>query len=294
MLLQKVSGRMKRKKEGKWGRRMGSIGIVFVVCMMIFIGMGLDKNLKITTYTVYSAKVKAPMKIALLTDLHSCKYGEGQMELIEEIAKENPDAVFLGGDIADDDMPHENTFTLLEAIGPVYPCYYVTGNHEIWSKDVVEIKNRIRDLGVTVLAGEKKELGIGEQTLSISGVDDKELGETIHANQLETAAKGIDPSLFSILLVHRPEQIERYKQYDYDLVLSGHAHGGQWRIPIINQGILAPDQGFFPQYAGGIYQHETLTHIVSTGLARESTRIPRIFNPPEIVMVNIVPKHELL
>jgi len=107
--------------------------------------------------------------------------------------------------------------------------------------------------------------------------------------QILDAEGQTDPALFTIFMAHRPEYIDVYLQYDFDLILSGHAHGGQWRIPGILNGFLAPNQGFFPQYAGGMYEFSDKTFIVSRGLAKESTSIPRVFNPPELVIVDIVP-----
>jgi predicted MPP superfamily phosphohydrolase len=98
---------------------------------------------------------------------------------------------------------------------------------------------------------------------------------------------GRDLSLYSILLAHRPEHIDQYLNYGFDLVLSGHSHGGQWRIPFILNGLYAPDQGFFPKYAGGKYEHGSTIHIVGRGLSKNSTRIPRIFNPPELVIIEL-------
>ena len=92
---------------------------------------------------------------------------------------------------------------------------------------------------------------------------------------------------FSVLLFHRPENPEEYASLGFDLVLSGHAHGGQWRIPGILNGIYAPHQGFFPKYAGGRYEIENTVMIVSRGLAKESNAVPRIFNRPEIVVIDI-------
>ena len=92
---------------------------------------------------------------------------------------------------------------------------------------------------------------------------------------------------YTILLSHRPELFEHYVSRGFDLVLCGHAHGGQWRIPRILNGLYAPNQGLFPQYAGGQYDSDATTMIVSRGLARESTRLPRIFNRPELVLVEI-------
>ena len=91
---------------------------------------------------------------------------------------------------------------------------------------------------------------------------------------------------FKILLAHRPELIELYKKFSFDLVLSGHSHGGQMRVPFILNGLYAPNQGLFPKYAGGSYKHNSMIHIVSRG-ASFNPRLPRVFNPPEIVIIDI-------
>lgn len=130
------------------------------------------------------------------------------------------------------------------------------------------------------------------QKLNICGISDPdclrytELNYSI-PNQLKDAAVASENGNYSILLAHRPELINTYLHYDFDLILSGHAHGGQWRLPGIINGLFAPNQGFFPRYAGGQYKFDNSSMIVSRGLARESTRIPRIFNRPELVMIEI-------
>ena len=122
------------------------------------------------------------------------------------------------------------------------------------------------------------------------GGDDPKCGGSMWSDQLSAAAKAADPDCFAVLLSHRPERVEDYLAYDFDLVLSGHAHGGQWRLPGLVNGLLAPDQGFFPAYAGGLYRLDENTDlVVSRGLARESTRVPRIFNPPELVIIDVMP-----
>ncbi len=92
---------------------------------------------------------------------------------------------------------------------------------------------------------------------------------------------------YTVLLSHRPEFFELYTEYNFDLVLSGHAHGGQWRIPYILNGLYAPNQGVFPKYAGGEYTENNTTMIVSRGLARESTLLPRFYNRPELVIIDL-------
>jgi predicted MPP superfamily phosphohydrolase len=108
----------------------------------------------------------------------------------------------------------------------------------------------------------------------------------VFGRQLE-AVKAQTTGHFTVLLSHRPEEFDRYVACGFDLVLCGHAHGGQWRIPGVLNGLFAPDQGIFPRYAGGRYDRDGTTMIVSRGLARESTLVPRIFNPPELVIVTI-------
>ncbi|MEL7656599.1 MAG: metallophosphoesterase, partial [Bacillota bacterium] len=170
-----------------------------------------------------------------------------------------------------------------------YPCYYVSGNHEFWSMKIDAIKQMITGCGITIREGQSDPVTINEQLINICGVDDAEIGESNFIQQIENAGGQTDPDLYTIFIAHRPEYIDTYLQYDFNLILSGHAHGGQWRIPGILNGLLAPNQGFFPKYAGGLYEFSDKTFIVSRGLAKESTRIPRIFNPPELVIIDIVP-----
>ena len=250
----------------------------------------LNTRLTVRHYAVESDKLTGPVRLVLLTDLHACAYGAGQRELLDAVERQHPDLVLLGGDILDDDpaLPEENAWTVIETLGRSYPTFYVTGNHEFWSGRVEAIKARIADSGVTVLEGEGQTVLFRGQPLSISGVDDPAAGAEIWQAQLARAAQGAGEG-FSLLLTHRPERTSAYEGRGFDLILAGHAHGGQWRIPLLLNGLLAPNQGFFPAFAGGRYELGETTLIVSRGLARESTRVPRIFNPPELVVVELLP-----
>ena len=112
--------------------------------------------------------------------------------------------------------------------------------------------------------------------------------ELILENQFVDAYLNLDSDSYNIILSHRPDYFDTYTAQDYDLALCGHAHGGQWRIPGILNGLYAPNQGLFPKYAGGLYEEDGTTMIVSRGLARESTRIPRLYNRPELVIIDLV------
>ncbi len=248
----------------------------------------LDVRLRTVTYQVTSEEIMEPVRLAVVSDLHSCRYGEGQRTLLDAVHAQAPDAVLLTGDIVDDEMPEENAWKAVSALAEEAPCFYVTGNHEWWSGEAERICEQMETLGVTVLRGSAKSLTVGETPIIFCGVDDPESGE----EQLEQIGKTVNEKSFTVLLAHRPERIEDYLNYPFDLIVSGHAHGGQWRLPGVLNGLLAPNQGMFPKYAGGRYDFKGTTFIVSRGLARESTKVPRIFNRPELVVIDVIPAEQ--
>lgn len=261
--------------------------IVLGVLVLLLLAAAFDVRLRVVTYEIASDKVTAPVRLAVVSDLHSCAYGEGQRTLLDAVAAQEPDAVLMTGDIVDDEMPEENAWTTIAGLAEAYPCFYVTGNHEWWIEDTERVLQRMEELGVAVLQGESASLEVYGQSINFCGIDDPDSGES--EAQLSEIGWSVTENTFTVLLAHRPERIVSYLAYPFDLVLSGHAHGGQWRIPGLLNGLYAPHQGLFPTYAGGRYDFEGTTFIVSRGLARESTRVPRIFNRPELVIVDIVP-----
>lgn len=254
-----------------------------------------NKDFTTVFYTVLSEKIGTDIRIALVADLHSCRYGLRQRDLLLAIDKASPDIVLLGGDIVDDRMPIDAAQIFLEEISRKYICYYVTGNHEHRREDFSEILAFIRSKGIKILDGCLETAEIGGQKINICGVSDplvtKYAGKE---NEFEDRLKYLSSlsknGRFTVLLSHHPERVKEYGAGDFDLVLSGHAHGGQWRIPKLINGIFAPHQGFFPKYAGGRYDIFGTTLIVSRGLAKESTWFPRIFNPRELVIVTLAAK----
>lgn len=267
---------------------IATITIIIVLALLAF-----DVRLKIVQYTITSEKIKKPMRIALVTDLHSCKYGAGQKTLIDAVDREKPDMILLGGDIFDDEIPDDNTKIFLSAIAKKYPCYYVTGNHEYWSMRVHEMLDWLRAHGIEDIGGKTIQTNVNGNEICLSGLNDPDEarytgeGDGMKA-ELGRAMNERDDTAFTMLLTHRPSFVNLYKDAGFDLVLAGHAHGGQWRIPGVLNGVFAPDEGFFPKYAGGFYHFDNGGEmIVSRGLARESTRVPRIFNRPELVIINI-------
>lgn len=277
---------MNRKTKRIAGLALGA-GLLLSTAFFI----AWDHKLMLTTYTVATDKVSQKLRILLLSDLHSCVYGEDQCELLDQIDEAAPDLILLAGDILDDEMPHEPGKLVLRALGAAYPCYYVPGNHEHLTGEVDKLLTFIRDCGISIPLAKSERFEKNGQVLQICGMDDPLfLGTEAVLAQAKQAKEASAPEPFTILLSHRPELIDSLLPLGYDLIVAGHAHGGQWRLPGGKNGLLAPHQGFFPRYSGGEYLFEGSTFIVSRGLARESTRIPRLCNPPELVLIELTPE----
>lgn len=275
-------------------KKLVAAAVFVAAAAVIFAVAGMDYRLKTVYYSVENKKSDEHMRIVFISDLHSCLYGgSGQEELISEVRKQNPDMVLFGGDIFDSrNMPEDGAVTLLKALGAEYKCYYVTGNHEERHEKLDYYKDIVRSCGITVLDGThtKMAVSMADGTPDIYGFDDKSVYENLDEQLLhieETTGNYHFDESFNILLIHRPENFEHYAEFGFDLVLCGHAHGGQWRIPGLINGIYAPGEGLFPKYAGGLYEKDGTTMIVSRGLAKESTPVPRLFNRPELVVIDI-------
>ncbi len=246
----------------------------------LIVACGWDYRIQAVTYRLESERVSAPLRLAVVADLHCCDYGD---RLLAALEAAGPDAVVLPGDILDDTMPMEQGYAVLEQLAARWPCFYVTGNHDAFLAEQVAAR------GVTVLDGSSVDPTINGSPFRISGVGDfRKGGKRLLAEKLTALQEeNRDFSGFSLLLAHRPALVEEYLPGGYDLIVSGHAHGGQWRIPGLLNGLLAPDEGLFPQYAGGLYDLNGTAFVVSRGLAKESTLVPRLYNPPELVVIEI-------
>lgn len=235
------------------------------------------------------AEINEGVRIVLVTDLHSCFYGKGQKHLISMIDAQKPDIIILGGDIFDDKIDDDNAKFLLEDLVTKYPCYYVTGNHEYWSGRVPEMKEYLESIGVSVLEGECETVEINGNMIDVCGIDDPtDMFRSDWEGQLQAAYEASSEDHIRLLVTHRPEEVAEYAKYDFDLIMAGHAHAGQIRIPFVNRGVFAPDQGYIAEYVSGTYELSNgSTMVVSRGLARESTPAPRYFNHPEIVVIDL-------
>ncbi len=298
-------------KKGKHnGKKLSGRAKFWIIILLLFVITlpGFLLGLTVRTYEIKDERIRGSLRIALVTDLHSCKYGEGQKKLLSAIEKQHPDVILLGGDFFDDKLSDVRAEEFLAGISGKYPCYYVTGNHECWAnKEKFGTQmNILKKYGVIRLAGDSVLLQTGSGTVRLCGADDPDIlfvrsvdTERVNyeaegfkpfqdaATELAEFAKEISDDEFTILLSHRPEMIDAYEKAGFDLVLAGHAHGGQIRIPWLVNGLYAPNQGLFPKYAGGRYEKNDMTMIVSRGLAKESTKFPRFCNPPELVIIDL-------
>lgn len=273
---------------GKKHRWILPVLAILVVLTLI----ALDERLILRTYTVVSPKLTAEVRLAVVTDFHSSDNADDVVAMVTSCA---PDAVLMVGDMFDDDIanrPTERTLSLMRQLSAQYPCYYVSGNHEAWTGEMDALYQQTEEAGVTVLRMSSGVLTVRGQRIALCGVPDPyEMvlsGAPDTEEQLRQAIEDVDSADFTVLLAHRPDLLAKYAQFPLDLVVSGHAHGGQVRIPGVLNGLYAPNQGWFPKLAGGAYTQDGTTLIVSRGLAVR-TRLPRIFNRPEVVLVRCVP-----
>ena len=273
------------RKKHRW--------ILPVLAILVALALiALDERLILRTYTVASPKLTAEVRLAVVTDFHSSDNADDVAAMVASCA---PDAVLLVGDLFDDDTqnrPPERTLSLMRRLSAQYPCYYVSGNHEAWTGEMDALYQQTEDAGVKVLRMSSGVLTVRGQRIALCGIPDPyEMvlsGAPDTEEQLRQAMENVDSADFTVLLAHRPELLAKYAQFPFDLVVSGHAHGGQVRIPGVLNGLYARNQGWFPKLAGGAYTQDGTTLIVSRGLAVR-TRLPRIFNRPEVVLVRCVP-----
>lgn len=227
-------------------------------------------------------------RIAQVSDLHNAEMGPGNEKLLQLLREAKPDLIAITGDMIDSrrtDMDIALDFAG-EAM-KIAPCCYVTGNHEArFDKAVLaSFEDRLRALGVTVLRNDQLVLEKEGQSLIIVGMDDPDFIDKKTAHMAPQVLELLESGRFEILLTHRPEMFEDYVAAGADVVLAGHVHGGQIRIPYLG-GVFAPHQGFFAQYDAGLYADGQTQMVVSRGIGNSLFPF-RVNNPPEVVLIEL-------
>lgn len=269
------------------------VAIVFVT-LVIWIAWG-NTALELNTYTISSSKLPRSFdgyRIAHVSDLHNAEMGKDNEKLLTMLRDADPDMIAITGDIIDSrNTDIEVALQFVQEAVKIAPCYYVTGNHEARVNEYGELKAGMEAAGVTVLEDTQAEISIEDESIILIGVNDPSYqtdylfgdSETVMSTKLEELHIGDDG--FTILLSHRPELFDTYVDQDIDLVLSGHAHGGQFRLPFIGA-LVAPNQGLFPEYDAGIYTDGSTNMIVSRGIGNSILPF-RINNRPEVILIEL-------
>ena len=266
---------------------------LFIIIIGVFIYRG-NTTVGTSFYDVSYDRLPASFdgyKIVQLSDLHDAKFGENHLDVVNEVKSIGPNAIFITGDFIDRNRYKlEQSLILVKELQHVAPIYYVTGNHEISTNDVARIKEELQQLGVRILSDEVEIITSDKnESIAIGGIEDP-LSSTLEDEEavklaIHNTFKRIPAETFKVLLSHRPEQFDIYVNNQIDITFSGHAHGGQFRIPGVG-GLLSPGQGLFPKLTSGVHEKEGSRLVVSRGLGNSIMPI-RLFNQPEIVVVTL-------
>lgn len=253
--------------------------------LLLFFFYWQNNDITITRYTYETEKMPdgESYKIVQISDLHNKRFGKGQRRLLAAVKKEQPDMIAVTGDLVDSNRTDmETAMEFIRGAVEIAPVYYVTGNHENWlsGEDRKKLESELTKAGVHILSNETAEIKVGKKSVFLAGLRDENLSDgTLHG-----ITEGLGKELV-ILLAHEPQYIEQYSREKVDLALTGHAHGGQVRLPFVG-GLVAPDQGIFPKYTAGVHTQQEMTMLISRGLGNSIIPV-RIFNRPQVLVVTI-------
>ena len=254
--------------------------------------------LELNTYMILSDRLPEAFdgyRIAHVSDLHNAEMGKDNEKLLDMLRETEPDIIAITGDIIDSRNTNiDIALQFTKAAMEIAPCYYVTGNHEARISKYDELKAGMEAAGVVVLEDEKTKISLEGGEITLIGVNDPSYqtdylfgdAEAVMQSKLHEITNEEDT--YTILLSHRPELFEVYTESKVDLVLSGHAHGGQFRLPFVG-GLVAPNQGLFPKYDAGLYTEENTNMIVSRGIGNSILPF-RFNNRPEVILIDLYSK----
>ena len=281
------------KTKGKKHRGRGCLTALIILALIAAAAAFLIKDsrddLEISRYEVKSQKLPESFdgfKIVQLSDLHGAEFGENGMGLVEKVKELEPDIIALTGDFVTDEGDLAAVEKLAARLVRLCPVYFISGNHEFGSGLAVKVRNILERAGVKYLSNEYLTISRGEDGILLGGVEDPlAYADMLSPDELAQKMNDAAPDAFKILLGHRNYWMTEYPELPVDLIFCGHAHGGLIRIPGVG-GLIGTDRRLFPDFDAGEYNNGRYTLIVSRGLGN-SVSIPRIFNRPEIVCVEL-------
>lgn len=281
------------KTKGKKHRGRGCLTALIILALIAAAAAFLIKDsredLEISRYEVNSKKLPESFdgfKIVQLSDLHGAEFGEDGMELVDKVKELEPDIIALTGDFVTDEGDLAAVKKLAGRLTELCPVYFVSGNHEFGSGLAIKVRNILERAGVKYLSNEYLTISRGEDEILLGGVEDPlAYADMLSPDELAQKMNDAAPDAFKILLGHRNYWMTEYPELPVDLIFCGHAHGGLIRIPGVG-GLIGTDRRLFPDFDAGEYNNGRYTLIVSRGLGN-SVPIPRVFNRPEIVCVEL-------
>lgn len=281
------------KTKGKKHRGRGCLTALIILALIAAAAAFLIKDsredLEISRYEVNSKKLPESFdgfKIVQLSDLHGAEFGEDGMRLVEKVKELEPDIIALTGDFVTDEGDLAAVKKLAGRLTELCPVYFVSGNHEFGSGLAIKVRNILERAGVKYLSNEYLTISRGEDEILLGGVEDPlAYADMLSPDELAQKMNDAAPDAFKILLGHRNYWMTEYPELPVDLIFCGHAHGGLIRIPGVG-GLIGTDRRLFPDFDAGEYNNGRYTLIVSRGLGN-SVPIPRVFNRPEIVCVEL-------
>ncbi len=271
------------------------VSIIFIISVGLWTLWG-NTALELNSYTAENELIPDSFdgfRIVQISDLHNAQFGTDNEKLLNLLKEAKPDIIAITGDMVDSRRTEVDVAIdfAREAV-KIAPCYYVTGNHEQRiSSEYENLKEGLESLNVNVLDNEKTYIELDGQIISLTGINDPSFAaDTLFESEAEVVSSllnsfSAEENTFSVLLSHRPELFDVYAENGFNLILSGHAHGGQFRIPFLG-GLIAPHQGLFPEYDGGLYEKDKTAMIVSRGIGNSIIPI-RFNNRPEVILIEL-------
>jgi len=270
----------------KRGKRIKMIALLLIIAIAFAMFVYYqDYVLQVTNIKIATDKISAPVRIVQLSDLHGAEFGKDNERLIELVKTQKPDIICFTGDLIDKRRKQiDGGINLLIELKKIAPIYYIPGNHEFYSGLSDVIYSRLNDAGINVMQCDIAEFDKDGAKIQILGLSEAEVTKAEITDKISEFEK-LDG--YKILLSHYPENFKKYQKDNIDLMLAGHAHGGQIILPFIG-GLYAPGQGFFPKYYRGLYEENGVKMVVSRGLGNSLFPL-RIFNRPEVVVIDLSP-----
>ena len=280
------------KKQNK--KTVLMVSVLVILCLGIWTLWG-NNALEVNEYEIVSDRIPQGFdgfRIAQVSDLHNAEFGEENWKLIKMLSQTDPDIIVLTGDLIDSRQTDlDVALEFAWQAGKIARVYYVSGNHEARVPEYEDLKIGLVKAGVVILENQKVQITREGESITLIGIDDPSFQEDYLFGDAEGVAKQAISDLqnesdgYTVLLSHRPELFDVYVDTGIDLVFSGHAHGGQFRLPFVG-GLVAPNQGLFPKYDAGRFVGENTTMIVSRGVGNSIIPI-RFNNRPEIVVAQL-------